>query len=68
MNEYANTLKETLISLMREMSPTPAPMSKNTIKILHERRCCSLRRLGSFLSPWEVTAYIMNSWIHRVTM
>lgn len=68
MNEYANTLKETLISLMREMSPTPAPMSKSPIKILHERRCCSLRRLGSFSSPWEVTAYIMNSWIHRVTM
>lgn len=43
MNEYANSLKETLTSLIREMSAVPAPYVKNPEKILPERprRLCN---------------------------
>ncbi|WP_280525907.1 hypothetical protein [Paenibacillus thiaminolyticus] len=44
MNEYANSLKKTLTSLIREMAAAPAPYVKNPEKILPERKSCPLKR------------------------
>lgn len=65
MNENANSLKETLTSLIREMAAAPAPYVKKPEKVLPERKSGPLKRLCNSLSPWGATAYIRNSWNRR---
>jgi hypothetical protein len=45
MNEYANSLKETLTSLIREMSAVPAPYVNNPEKDFTRKKSCPLKRL-----------------------
>lgn len=47
MNEYANSLKETLPSLIREMAAAPAPYVKNPEKDFTRKKRCPLKRLCS---------------------
>lgn len=53
MDEYANSLKETLTSLIREMSASPAPYVKNHEKDfwICMRTCFTRFPFGLFASP-----------------
>lgn len=65
MDEYANSLKKTLTSLIREMSAAPAPYVKNPEKDFTRKKKLPFETVMQLLISMGETAYIRNSWNHK---
>ncbi|OME75927.1 hypothetical protein BK120_30140 [Paenibacillus sp. FSL A5-0031] len=63
MNEYANSLKKTLTSLIREMSAAPAPYVQNPDFTRKEK--LPFETVMQHLFLWAAIAYTRNSWNRR---
>ncbi|KSU82791.1 hypothetical protein GA0061096_3229 [Fictibacillus enclensis] len=66
MNEYANSLNETLTSLIREMSAAPAPYVKKYFT--RKKKLLPFETFMQLLISMGATAYIRNSWNRRAIL
>ncbi|WP_261301691.1 hypothetical protein [Paenibacillus andongensis] len=57
MNEYANSLKQTLTSLIREMSAAPAPYVKSPEKDFTRKKKLPFETVMQLLISMMATAY-----------